>query len=316
MLPLRNKRVYVAGHRGLAGGALVRRLAAEDCTILTADRAALDLRRADDVDRWFAQNSPDVVFMAAARVGGIGANAAAPADFLYDNLMIEANVIDAARRYGVEKLLFLGSSCIYPRDAAQPVAEEALLTGAPEPTNEAYAIAKIAGIKLCQSYRRQHGCNFVSAMPCNLYGPGDRYDEMLSHVIPALIMKMHAAAESGADHVTLWGTGAPLREFMYADDMADALVYLMKNYSGEMPVNVGSGAEIGIAALAQAVAAATGFTGEIRFDPSKPDGAPRKLLDCTRLGALGWRCETMPLAVGLALAYGDFKIRKAQRDAA
>lgn len=306
----------MAGHGGLVGSALVRRLMDEDVTVLTADRHVLDLRRADVVEEWFAVNKPEIVFLAAARVGGIGANAAQPAAFLYDNLMIETHVIDASYRHGVEKLLFLGSSCIYPRDAAQPIAEEALLSGPLEPTNEAYALAKIAGIKLCQFYRRQYGCNFISAMPCNLYGPNDRYDENESHVIPALLMKMHKAVQDGAEQVSLWGTGKALREFMYVDDLADALVFLMEHYSAEMPVNVGTGREVSIADLAAAIAAATGFAGQIRFDNARPDGTPRKLLDCSRLRALGWDNDPVPLTVGLALAYSDYKQAEEKRRAA
>lgn len=289
---------------------MVRRLRRTDCTILTVPRAQLDLRRQADVAAWFARERPDVVVLAAARVGGIGANAAAPADFIYDNMMIEANVIHAAYESGVKKLLFLGSSCIYPRDCAQPIREDYLFTGTLEPTNEAYALAKIAGIGLCQAYRRQHGCDFIAAMPCNLYGPGDRYDAQGSHVIPALMLKMHGAAGP----VTLWGTGNPLREFMYVDDLAAALVFLLEHYSGDQIVNVGSGQEISIAHLAQLIAAVTGFEGGIRFDQSKPDGTPRKVLDCARLRALGWAEEMMPLRDGLRLAYADFRDR--MRDAA
>jgi GDP-L-fucose synthase len=302
---LRNKRIFVAGHGGLVGGAVARRLRREGCTILTVPRVHLDLRRQAAVEEWFAREKPNMVVLAAARVGGIGANAKSPADFIYDNMMIEANVIDAAYRAGVEKLLFLGSSCIYPRMAAQPMTEEALLSGALEPTNEAYAVAKIAGIKLCQSYRRQHGCDFIAAMPCNLYGPGDRYDAEGSHVIPAMMMKMHNAREK----VTLWGTGAPLREFMYVDDLADALVFLLQNYSGEEIVNVGSGQEVSIRQLAALVADVTGYEGTIVFDASRPDGTPRKVMDGRRLRALGWNPEFTGLRDGLRLAYADFSER-------
>lgn len=302
---LQNKRIFVAGHGGLVGGAVVRRLRREDCNILTVPRAQLDLRRQAAVEDWFAREKPDMVVLAAARVGGIGANVASPADFIYDNMMIEANVIHAAHRAGVEKLLFLGSSCIYPRAAAQPITEEALLSGPLEPTNEAYAVAKIAGIKLCQSYRRQHGCDFIAAMPCNLYGPGDRYDAQGSHVIPALMLKMHGARKA----VTLWGTGAPLREFMYVDDLADALVFLLQNYSGEEIVNIGSGQEVSIRQLSALVAEVVRFEGDIVFDSSHPDGTPRKVMDCTRLRALGWAPELTGLRDGLRLAYADFMER-------
>lgn len=280
----------------------MRRLRREECEILTVPRARLDLRVQADVKAWFTQEKPEIVVLAAARVGGIGANAAFPADFIYDNMMIEANVIHAAYKAGVEKLLFLGSSCIYPRDCAKPIREEYLMTGALEPTNEAYAVAKIAGINLCRAYRRQHGCDFIAAMPCNLYGPGDRYDAEGSHVIPAMMMKMHRAAGD----VTLWGTGAALREFMYADDLADALVFLLKNYSAEPIVNVGSGQEVSIAQLAHMIADVTGFEGRIMFDPARPDGTPRKILDCGRLRTLGWDAELTPLRDGLRLAYADF----------
>ena len=302
MLSLRNKRVFVAGHAGLVGAAAVRRLCREGCDILTVPRARLDLRVQADVGAWFAREKPEIVVLAAARVGGIGANAAFPADFIYDNMMIEANVIHAAHGAGVEKLLFLGSSCIYPRDCAQPIREEYLMTGPLEPTNEAYATAKIAGINLCQSYRRQYGCDFIAAMPCNLYGPGDRYEAEGSHVIPAMMMKMQRAAGD----VTLWGTGTPLREFMYADDLADALVFLLKNYSGAQVMNVGSGQEVSIAQLAHMIADVTGFEGRIVFDTARPDGTPRKVLDCGRIRAMGWDAELMPLRDGLRLAYADF----------
>ena len=265
----------------------------------------MDLRRQAAVEEWFTREKPDMVVLAAARVGGIGANVASPADFIYDNMMIEANVISAAHRAGVEKLLFIGSSCIYPREAAQPIVEGALLSGPLEPTNEAYAVAKIAGIKLCQSYRRQHGCDFIAAMPSNLYGPGDRYDAQGSHVIPALMLKMHEARGP----VTLWGTGTPLREFMYVDDLADALVFLLKDYSGEEIVNVGSGQEVSIRQLAGLVAETTRYEGEIVFDSSHPDGTPRKVMDCARLRALGWTPELTSLRDGLRLAYADFRDR-------
>lgn len=286
---LAGKRVFVAGHRGMAGSAIIRRLAGESCMMLTADREAVDLRNQAQVDAWMDEHRPDVVFLAAARVGGIEANATRPAEFLYDNLMIEANLIHAAWRTGVQKLVFLGSTCIYPKFAPQPMPETALLTGPLEPTNEWYAIAKIAGIKLCQAYRRQHGCDFIAAQPTNLYGPGDNYDLASSHVLPALLRKAHEAKVTGASAMHVWGTGLPLREFLHVDDLADALVFLAKHYSGEDPVNVGSGEEISIRGLAELVAGVAGFEGELVFDPSRPDGTPRKLADVSRLTDMGWR---------------------------
>ena len=307
---LAGKRVWVAGHRGMVGAALVRRLAAEDCEILTVDRETLDLTDQAATRRWMLDHRPQAVFLAAARVGGILANDSLPADFLYDNLMIEANVIEAARRAEVEKLLFLGSSCIYPRLAPQPIAEEALLTGPLEPTNEWYAVAKIAGIKLAQAYRRQHGCDFISAMPTNLYGPEDNFDLTSSHVLPALMRKAHEAKRAGADELVVWGTGAPRREFLHVDDCADALVFLIQRYSGEAHVNVGSGEDLPIAELARRVAEVVGFDGALRFDTTRPDGTPRKLMDSARLAGLGWTPK-IDLADGLAetyrwfLAHGD-----------
>jgi GDP-L-fucose synthase len=303
--PLEGKRVWVAGHGGMVGRAIVRRLARENCEILTADRRQVDLRRQQETEAWLDAHRPQAVFVAAARVGGIVANDSRPAEFLYDNLAIEANVIEAARRSGVEKLLFLGSSCIYPREAAQPMAEDVLLTGPLEPTNEAYAIAKIAGIKLCQAYRRQYGCDFISAQPTNLYGPFDNFDLTTSHVIPALMAKAHRARTDGASSMTVWGSGAPLREFLYVDDLADALCFLMQCYSGPVAVNVGTGEELSIATLARSVADAVGFAGALAFDASKPDGTPRKLLDCSFLHALGWRHMT-PLHEGLCQTYAWF----------
>lgn len=267
----------------------MRGLSRENCEILTAERRVLDLRDQAAVDSWMKNNKPEIVILAAAKVGGIGANAAYPADFLYDNLMIEANVIHAAWRCDVERLLFLGSSCIYPRETPQPIVENALLSGPLEPTNEAYAIAKIAGIKLCQAYRAQHGCSFIAAMPCNLYGPGDTYDLQNSHVIPALVMKIAAARGGGAPFVDLWGTGAPLREFLHVDDLAEALMVLLARYDETAPVNIGSGAEISIAALAEMIAGILGYQGEIRFNPAHPDGVPRKVMDGARIRAMGWR---------------------------
>ena len=286
--PLKGKRIWVAGHRGMVGSAVVRRLATEDCEVLTVGRDELDLRRQTEVEAWMDQARPDAVILAAAKVGGILANDTYPADFLYENLMIEANIIHAAHRADVEKLLFLGSSCIYPKEAPQPIPESALLTGPLEPTNEWYAIAKIAGIKLAQAYRRQHGRDFISAMPTNLYGPGDNFDLNTSHVLPALIRKAHEAKMAGADHITIWGTGAPRREFLHADDCADALVFLLQRYSGDEHVNVGSGEDITILDLARLVCEVVGFKGEIRTDPSKPDGTMRKLMSGAKLKSMGW----------------------------
>ena len=301
---LAGKRVFVAGDRGMVGSALVRRLAREDCDVVTAPRS-LDLRDQAATNAWFEAERPQAVFLAAARVGGILANSERPGAFLYDNLMIAANVIEAARRWDAEKLLFLGSSCIYPKHAPQPIPETALLTGPLEPTNEAYAIAKIAGVKLVDAYRHQYGCAFISAMPTNLYGPGDTYDEAASHVIPALMLRMHDAKEKGASHVTIWGTGTPMREFMHVDDLADACVFIMQDYSAAGPINVGSGEEISIAHLAWRIAEIVGYRGEIVFDRSMPDGTPRKLMDTQRLSALGWS-PRIALADGLRDAYAAF----------
>ncbi|MBB4212079.1 GDP-L-fucose synthase [Rhodothalassium salexigens DSM 2132] len=302
---LTGARVFVAGHRGMVGSALCRRLAREPVTVLTAARDTVDLRDQAAVTAWFAEARPDAVFLAAAKVGGILANDRSPADFLYDNLMIEANLIHAAHQTGVAKLLFLGSSCIYPKHATQPMDEAQLLTGPLEPTNEWYAIAKIAGIKLCQAYARQHGRRFISAMPTNLYGPGDTYDLQTSHVIPALIRKMHEARSAGAQTVTLWGSGRPRREFLYVDDLADALVFLMRHYEAPEHVNVGWGEDVTIAEVAERIAAAVGFTGRFDYDTTKPDGTPRKLLDTRRLNALGWR-PGVTLDDGLARTYRAF----------
>lgn len=312
MLPyaLSGRRVYVAGDRGMVGQALLRRLAREDCTVLTAPRT-LDLRDQAATQAWFCDARPDTAIIAAGRVGGIMANASAPAAFLYDNLMIAANTIEAARQAGVAKLLYLGSSCIYPRDAAQPMREDALLTGPLEPTNEGYALAKIAGVRLCAFYRREHGCDFISAMPTNLYGPGDNYDLAGSHVLPALIRKAHEAKTAKTPTMTVWGTGGALREFLYVDDLADACVFLLRNYSGEAHVNVGSGEEHSIRDLARLVVDVVGFEGSIAFDTAKPDGTPRKLLDGTVLGTLGWRAGT-PLRAGIAHAYADYLARVGQ----
>ncbi|MDZ4052116.1 MAG: GDP-L-fucose synthase [Phenylobacterium sp.] len=285
---LAGKRVWVAGHRGMVGSAIVRRLAAEDCEIVTATRAELDLKDPAAVRAFVGDQKPDAIFMAAAKVGGILANDTYPADFLYDNLMIAANVTEAAYRGGVAKMLFLGSSCIYPKEAPQPIPESALLAGPLETTNEWYAIAKIAGIKLAQAYRKQHGCDFISAMPTNLYGPGDNFDLNTSHVLPALIRKAHEAKMAGADHITVWGSGAPRREFLHADDCAEACVFLMQRYSGQEHVNVGSGEDITILDLARLVCEVVGFEGEICTDLSKPDGTMRKLMSGEKLKAMGW----------------------------
>lgn len=299
------KKVYVAGHRGMVGSAIVRRLASEGCTVLTATRAEVDLTRQEQVEAWLETHRPGAIFLAAARVGGILANDTYPADFLYDNLILEANIIHAAHRIGVEKLIFLGSSCIYPKFADQPIVEEALLTGSLEPTNEWYAIAKIAGIKLCQAYRRQHGDNFISAMPTNLYGPGDNFDLKSSHVMPALIRKAHEAKISGASEITVWGTGTPRREFLHVDDCADACVHLMKTYSGESHVNVGSGEDVTILELTRLVSKVVGFKGGISHDLSKPDGTPRKLMSADKLRGLGWS-PNIELENGIANAYQAF----------
>ena len=301
---LTGRTVYVAGHNGMVGSAIVRRLAGEQCTVQTSDRRT-DLRNGAAVAAWFAQSKPEVVVIAAAKVGGILANSTLPADFLYDNLMIAANLIEAAHRHGAAKLLFLGSSCIYPKLAEQPIREESLLTGPLEPSNEWYAIAKIAGIKLCQAYRAQHGCDFISAMPTNLYGPGDNFDLTTSHVMPALIRKAHEAKLAGAASFEIWGSGTPLREFMHVDDLAKASVFLLKHYSDPLPINVGFGSDVTILELARLVAKVVGFTGEVTRDVSKPDGTPRKLMDSSRLNALDWAPQ-IALEQGIADAYAHF----------
>ena len=306
MYSLAGKTVFVAGHRGLVGSALVRRLEGEGCEILTATRAELDLCDQAAVRTWMRDRRPDAVFLAAAKVGGILANATYPADFLYENLMIEANVIEAAFRADVGKLLFLGSSCIYPKFAEQPIVESSLLTGSLEPTNEWYAVAKIAGIKLAQAYRQQHGRDFVSAMPTNLYGPGDNFDLNSSHVLPALIRKAHEAKRNGAEEMVIWGTGSPRREFLHVDDCADACVHLMKTYSEAEHVNVGSGEDIPIYDLTRLVCDVVGFEGEIVRDPSKPDGTPRKLMSADKLRGLGW-APKVPLRDGVAATYAWFQ---------
>lgn len=302
---LAGKRVFVAGHRGMVGSGIVRRLRDEDCEILTVPRTELDLLDQYAVRNWFDKVRPDAVFVAAAKVGGILANNNYPADFLYNNLAIETNIIEASYRTEVEKLLFLGSSCIYPKFAKQPIPEEALLTGALEPTNQWYAIAKIAGIMLTQAYRVQHGCDYISAMPTNLYGPGDNYDLSGSHVLPALIRKAHSAKLANADSFEIWGTGTPRREFMHVDDMADACVHLMKTYSDVTHVNVGSGEDIPIIDLANLVADVVGFQGGVIRDETRPDGTMRKLMDSTRLHSTGWR-PRIGLREGIESAYRDF----------
>ncbi len=299
------KRVYVAGHRGMVGAALVRRLGSESCEILTVDRTTLDLRHQADTDHWIDKAKPQVVIVAAARVGGIAYNNAKPVNFLSDNLAIALNVINASFLAGVEKLLFLGSSCIYPRLAPQPMREDMLLTGPLEPTNQWYALAKIAGIKLVEAYRRQYGADFISVMPTNLYGPGDNYHPEHSHVPAALIRRMHEAKTSSAPTVTIWGTGQPRREFLSVDDLADACVFVLKHYSGLQFLNVGTGTDITIAEFAHLVADVVGYHGQFVFDTSKPDGAPQKLLDVSELARLGWRAKT-PLRQGIAAAYADF----------
>jgi len=311
---LRGRRVYVAGHNGMVGSAIVRRLAGEGCTILVAGRSELDLRDQAAVRSWMSSARPDAVFLAAATVGGILANDREPARFLYDNLVIETNLIEAAHASGVAKLLFLGSSCIYPKFADQPITEDSLLTGPLEPTNQWYAIAKIAGLKLAEAYRRQYGADFISAMPTNLYGPNDNFDLQTSHVLPALLRKFHEAVVRGEGTVTIWGSGTPRREFLHVDDCADALVFLMQNYSAPEHINVGSGTDVTIRELAEMVAEATGFRGTIELDRSRPDGTPRKLMSAARLSALGWR-PTIGLRDGIAATYAWFKAHQSLRGA-
>ena len=299
---LKGKTVFVAGHGGMVGAALMRRLAQEDVELLTVKRSEVDLRDQAAVNSWFAGKRPQAVFLAAAKVGGIAANDTLRGEFLYDNLMIAANVIHAAHVNGVEKLMFLGSSCIYPKLAPQPLREDSMLTGPLEPSNEPYAIAKIAGIKLVEAYRSQFGSDFINVMPTNLYGPGDNYHPEYSHVVAALIRRFHEAKVSGVSNVVVWGTGTPRREFLYVDDLADACIRLMKTYSSSELVNIGTGKDITIAEFARVVAATVGYAGEISFDPSRPDGTPRKLLDVSRLAKLGWRARTS-LEDGIKLAY-------------
>lgn len=302
---LAGKRVWVAGHKGMVGSAIVRRLASENCEVMTVSRDALDLRRQSDVERWMGDARPEVVVVAAAKVGGIVANNVLRAEFIHDNLAIASNIIHSAWQNNVEKLLFLGSTCIYPRLAPQPMNEDALLTGPLEPTNEPYAIAKIAGIKMCEAYRAQYGADFVSVMPTNLYGPGDNYHPEHSHVVAALIRRFHEAKASGAKEVTVWGTGTPRREFLYVDDAADACVFVLQRYSDSRILNVGVGTDLTIRELAGQIGAIVGYEGQVTFDTSRPDGTPRKLVDVTRINALGWRAATT-IVEGLALAYRDF----------
>jgi GDP-L-fucose synthase len=302
---LTGKRIWVAGHRGMVGSAVVRRLASEGCEVITAGRDVVDLVNQKAVHDWMAMSKPDAIVLAAAKVGGIHANATSPVDFLYENLMIQANVLHAAHEANVERLLFLGSSCIYPKFAIQPIHETSLLTGALEPTNEWYAIAKIAGLKLVQAFRKQHGRDWISAMPTNLYGPGDNYDLTTSHVLPALLRKFHKAKESGDTEVVVWGTGTPLREFLHCDDLADALVFLLRSYSGDDHINVGSGVEVTIKELAETIAEVVGYDAALTWDTSKPDGTPRKLMDSSRLHALGWN-NARDLKKGIAQTYADW----------
>jgi GDP-L-fucose synthase len=299
---LTGKRIWVAGHSGMAGSAILRRLKREDCEILTVTHGELDLLRQAEVHAWMADKKIDAVFLAAATVGGIMANTVRPADFLYENLVIETNVIHAAKNAEVKKLLFLGSSCIFPRLADQPIREEALLSGPLEPTNQWYAIAKIAGIKLCQAFRRQFGCDFVSVMPTNLYGPGDRYDAQEGHVVAALIMKIHAAKMANSPNVELWGSGTPRREFLFSEDLADACIFVMKHYSGELFLNVGTGRDMTVMELAESIARIAGWKGTFTFDRSKPDGMPRKVMDVSRLRDLGWTAAT-DFETGMKQAY-------------
>ena len=305
-------RIFVAGHRGLVGSAVVRRLRGLGYSnLLLADRGQLELTRQSQVEEWFAAHRPEVVIMAAAKVGGIHANNSYPAEFIRDNLAVQTNVIDAAYRNGTRKLTFLGSSCIYPKHAPQPMSEDCLLTGPLEPTNEWYAVAKIAGIKMCQAYRRQYGFDAISLMPTNLYGPGDNFSLENAHVLPALMRKFHEAARDRSRSVVIWGSGTPRREFLYVDDLADAVVFLTQHYSGDGPINVGVGSDITIRGLAEKIGEIVGFEGELAFDPSKPDGTPRKLLDVSRLHALGWRASTT-LEAGLRATYDWFRANEAQ----
>lgn len=305
---LQGKRIFVAGHKGMVGSALVRRLEQENCEILTITKEKVDLRNQEAVFSWFKQNQPEVVFLAAAIVGGINANRSKPADFIYDNLAIATNVIHAAKMFDVQKLLFLGSSCIYPRLAPQPMPESSLLTGSLEPTNQWYAIAKIAGLKMIEAYRQQYQSDFISCMPTNLYGPNDHYDLQNSHVLPSLLRKIHEAKENCDKTVTIWGTGQPKREFLYVDDLADACIYLIKHYSSSEIVNVGYGEDMTIAKLAETIGLVVGYAGQFVYDSSMPDGTPQKLLDVSRLNSLGWRAKT-DFQTGVRLTYDDYLSR-------
>lgn len=302
IFPLTGKRVWVAGHRGMVGSALVRRLQREACTVLTVRRTSLDLRHQAEVEDWLLEHRPDAIFIAAATVGGIRANATRPAEFLYDNLAIAANIIHGAVRSNAAKVIVLGAACLYPRLAAQPMSEDSLLTGLPEPTNEWYTVAKIAAVKLCQAYRQQYGSDFIAAVPANLYGPGDNFDVEAGHVVPGLLRRAHEARVSNAPELPIWGTGKALREFMHVDDCADALVFLMKTYSDPRLINVGTGEEVSIGELARKVCDVVGYTGGLLFDSSKPDGMPRKLLNSSRILSMGWRRQ-IGLDEGLRQTY-------------
>jgi GDP-L-fucose synthase len=303
--PLAGKRVWVAGHRGMVGSALVRRLKSEACTVLSVERKTVDLRSQSQVEAWLLENRPDAIFIAAATVGGILANSTQPADFIYDNLAIATNIIHGAARADVAKLMFLGAACLYPRLAPQPMSEDSLLEGPPEPTNEWYTVAKIAGVKLCQAYRKQHGRDFIVAVPANLYGPGDNFDPKAGHVVPGLIRRAHEALSSSAPELSIWGTGNALREFMHVDDCADALIFLMQTYSDERMINVGTGQEVSIGELARQICRVVGFPGLLAFDTTKPDGMPRKLLDSSRILQMGWQSR-IALDQGLQETYRWF----------
>jgi GDP-L-fucose synthase len=303
--PLTGKRVWVAGHRGMVGSALVRRLQHEACTVLTVGRDRLDLRHQSEVEGWLLENRPDAIFIAAATVGGIHANATRPAEFLYDNLAIAANIIHGAVRSKAAKLMVLGAACLYPRLAAQPMSEDSLLTGLPEPTNEWYTVAKIAAVKLCQAYRQQHGSDFIAAVPANLYGPGDNFDVGAGHIVPGLLRRAHEARVANAPELPIWGTGNAIREFMHVDDCADALVFLMKTYSDPRLINVGTGEEVSIGELARKICSVIGYSGRLAFDTSKPDGMPRKLLNSSRILSMGWH-QRIALDDGLRQTYRWF----------
>lgn len=304
---LKGKKVWIAGHSGMVGRAMMRRLQNEECVVFTLSRDEVDLTSQAETHSWIAEHKPDVIIMAAARVGGIQDNIDNPAPFFYENMIMACNVIYGAYQNGIERLLYLGSSCIYPKDTPNPITEKALLSGAYEPTNEAYALAKTGGIKMCEYYRRQYGCDFISAMPCNLYGPYDRFDEQTSHVIPALIKMFYNSSVADNSHINIWGTGNPRREFLHVDDLADALVFLLQNYSSDRSINIGAGQDISIAELADQIAAVAGFEGEIRFDKSRPDGVARKLMDSSRIYNAGWKPKT-DLATGLQKIY-DWYVR-------